>query len=81
MSSPSNVIVSSFGAAQLSAASVTTLMSSVGTSSIHSTVTGSGLLAVGSVTSFTVIVCSTVIEFPAQSVTLYVRVITVPPSA
>jgi len=56
-------------------------MSGSGTSSKHSTVTGFGLLAVGLVLSSTVIVCSTSVELPAQSVILYVLVITVPPLA
>ena len=80
-SSLTNSTVSSFGDAQLSASSVTTSGSGSGTSSTHSTVIGSGLLAVGSVTSLTVIVCSTSVKLPAQSVILYVRVITNPPSA
>ncbi len=57
-------------AVQLSASSVTTVISEAGTSKIHSTVTGNGLLAVGFVMSLTVIVWSTVIELPQSSVTL-----------
>ena len=64
------------GVPQLSASSVTTLMSTAGTSSIHSTFTATGLLAVGSVISLTVIVCVTLMEFPQLSVTEYVLVIT-----
>ena len=73
--------MSSFGDAQLSASSVTTSVSGAGTSSKHSTVIGSGLLAVGSVTSLTVIVCSTSVKLPAQSVILYVLTIVNPPFA
>ena len=46
-------------AVQLSASSVTTVISVAGTSNIHSTLTATGLEAVGSVISFTVIVCVT----------------------
>jgi len=57
-------------AVQLSASSVTTVISGAGTSPEHWTLTGAGLLAVGSTVSSTVIVCSTVIELPQSSVTL-----------
>ena len=53
---------------QLSASSVTTVISAAGTSPIHSTVTGAGLEAVGLVVSSTVIVWVTVIVFPQSSV-------------
>src|SRR6185503_16477244 len=65
------------GTEQLSASSVTTVISGVGTSAIHCTVNGRGLLAVGGVVSSTVMVCVTVIAFPQASVTLYVRVMIV----
>jgi len=42
---------------------------------IHSIFTSAGAVASGSVVSSTVIVCVTLIEFPHESVTLYVLVI------
>ena len=57
-------------AVQLSASSVTTVISAAGTSAAHSTLTGAGLLAVGGVTSLIVIVWVTLIELPQSSVTL-----------
>jgi hypothetical protein len=62
-------------AVQLSASSVTTVISGAGTSAAHSTLIGAGLLAVGLVTSLIVIVWVTLIELPQSSVTLYVLVI------
>ena len=55
---------------QLSASSVTAVTSEAGTSAVHSTLTAAGLEAVGGVTSSTVIVWVTLIEFPQSSVTL-----------
>jgi hypothetical protein len=55
-------------AVQLSASSVTTVTSGAGAE--HSTLIGAGLLAVGGVTSFIVMVCVTLIELPHSSVTL-----------
>jgi hypothetical protein len=55
---------------QLSASSVTTVTSGAGTLAAHSTLIGNGLLAVGGVISFIVIVCVTFIELPQSSVTL-----------
>src|SRR5678815_5668030 len=52
------------GVEQLSASSVTTVISGAGTLAIHCTVTGAGLEAVGKISSFTVMVCVTVIELP-----------------
>ena len=46
-------------AVQLSASSMTTLISGVGTSKIHSTLIAVGFEAVGAVMSLTVIVCVT----------------------
>src|SRR4030065_204729 len=60
---------------QLSDSSVTASGSDAGTSPIHDTVTGPGLLAVGLILSSTVIVCVTLIELPQTSVTEYVLVI------
>ena len=57
-------------AVQLSAASVTTETSAVGTSPIHSTVTPAGFDAVGGVMSFMVIACITFVSFPQSSVIL-----------
>ena len=57
-------------AVQLSASSVTTVITEAGTSATHSTLTPAGLLAVGSVISSTVIVCVTRIWLPQSSVTL-----------
>lgn len=57
-------------AVQLSASSVTTVMSAAGTSPMHWTLTAVGLEAVGLVSSSTVIVCVTVIELLQSSVTL-----------
>jgi len=51
------------------------VISSAGTSAIHSTFTATGLDAVGSVSSFTMIVCVTLIELLQSSVTEYVLVI------
>src|ERR1051325_69869 len=65
---------------QLSASSVTTAGFGDGIELKHSTLMSDGLLAVGFVTSCTLIVCITVIELPEQSVTLYVRcTVTGPP--
>ena len=63
-------------AVQLSASSVTDVISFAGTSPIHSTFIADGFEAVGGVTSSTVIVWVTLIELPQSSVTLYVLVIT-----
>ena len=57
-------------AVQLSASSVTTVISGAGTSAAHSTLIGAGLLAVGSVTSLIVMAWVTLIELPQSSVTL-----------
>ncbi len=57
-------------AVQLSASSVTTVIVTNGTSPIHSTATGNGLLAVGAVISFTVMVWKTSVKLPQSSVTL-----------
>src|SRR6185295_9477249 len=66
---------------QLSASSVTTLEFGATISLKHSTFCATGLLAVGLVTSSTLMVWYTLIEFPEQSVTLYVLVtVTVAPS-
>ena len=62
---------------QLSASSVTTVISGTGTSPVHCTVTGAGLLAVGLVVSSMLIVCVAVLKLPHASVTLYVLVITI----
>src|SRR4030042_366161 len=61
-------------ASQLSASSFTTVISGTGTSAMHCTFTGAGLLAVGLVLSTAVIVCVTLMLFPQSSVTLYVLV-------
>ena len=63
------------GVPQLSKAFVTTEISEAGISSKHSTLISVGVSAVGSVTSRIIILCSTLIEFPHESVTLYVLVI------
>src|SRR5436189_2477418 len=67
--------VTVIGPVQLSASSVTTVASGAGTSAIHVTVTGAGLLAVYGTKSCTVIVSVAVILLPHASVTLYVLVI------
>src|SRR4030042_1577193 len=61
-------------ASQLSASSVTNVISGAGTSAMHCTFTGAGLLAVGLVLSIAVIVCVTLMLLPQSSVTLYVLV-------
>src|SRR4030065_379262 len=61
-------------ASQLSASSVTTMISGAGPSAMHCTFTGAGLLAVGLVLSTAVIVCVTLMLLPQSSVTLYVLV-------
>src|SRR5512143_3101385 len=60
---------------QLSASSVTTDMSAAGTSPMHCTFIGAGLLAVGSVSSLTVIVWVTVMLLLQSSVILWVLVL------
>lgn len=55
---------------QLSASSITTATSTAGISDAQSTVVVAGFEAVGFVSSFTVIICSTSIEFPQSSVIL-----------
>ena len=52
---------------QLSASSVTTVISAAGTSPIHSTFTATGLLAVGLISSLMVMICSQIAEFPSLS--------------
>ena len=63
-------------AVQLSASSVTDVISFAGTSPIHSTFIADGFEAVGKVVSSIVMVWVTLIELPQSSVTLYVLVIT-----
>ena len=55
------------GIVQLSASSVTTSIFGNGTSEIHETVIGTGLLAVGKIVSSIVINCVTLIAFPHTS--------------
>ena len=58
------------GTPWLSASSVTTNTSAIGTSPIHSTLIGRGLDAVGKNGSVIIIKCVTLIVFPHSSVTL-----------
>jgi hypothetical protein len=55
---------------QLSASSITTLISGAGISAMHCTLTGAGLEAVGLVLSIAVMVWVTLVELPQSSVTL-----------
>ena len=59
---------------QLSAASVTTLISWAGTSPIHCTGIAARLLAVGFIVSSTLIICTAVAVFPHTSVIVNVLV-------
>ena len=71
--SPTCVTV--IGPVQLSASSVTTVTSGAGTSAIHATVTGAGLLAVGGISSLIVMICvNTLLIFPHTSVAIHVFV-------
>src|SRR5204863_9781197 len=63
------------GPVQLSASSVTTVTSGAGTSAIHATVTGAGLLAVGGTRSRSEERRVGIVLLPHASVTLYVLVI------